>query len=58
MLGFAVCIYFIGSEGYSALQNLLLWGTKGPDLLLKIFSLIRDAGGKIIKVGGTIEKRN
>ncbi len=45
----AMTIYILGSEGYSIIQNLLTWGTKAPDWMLHIFSLMRDESGKILK---------
>ena len=50
MVGIAVCIYLIGTEGFSIVQNLLLIGVPAPDFLQKIFGLMRDNAGKLVKI--------
>jgi toxin secretion/phage lysis holin len=50
MVGISVCIYLIGTEGFSILQNLLLIGVPAPDFLQKIFGLMRDNAGKLVKM--------
>ena len=49
-IGIAACVYLIGTEGFSILQNLLLIGVPAPDFLQKIFGLMRDNAGKLIKI--------
>jgi hypothetical protein len=46
----------VSTELYSSFQNILLLGAIGPDWLLKIFSLIKDAGGNIIKIKNADEE--
>lgn len=46
----AVCIYLIGTEGFSIIQNLLTVGVPAPDFILKAFGLMRDQAGKLVKV--------
>jgi len=58
ILGLAVTLYLIGTEGFSITKNLMLVGVPLPDILLKFFGLIRDQAGKIVKFpqeGGTDE---
>jgi len=50
VIGIAACIYLIGTEGFSIIQNLLLIGVPAPDFLGKVFGLIRDNAGKLIKM--------
>jgi toxin secretion/phage lysis holin len=50
MVGIAVCLYLIGTEGFSIVQNLLLIGVPAPDFLQKIFGLVRDNAGKLVKI--------
>ena len=49
VIGIAACIYLIGTEGFSIIQNLLLIGVPTPDFLGKVFGLIRDNAGKLVK---------
>lgn len=50
VVGIAACLYLIGTEGFSIIQNLLLIGVPAPDFLQKVFGLIRDNAGKLIKL--------
>jgi toxin secretion/phage lysis holin len=50
VVGIAACIYLIGTEGFSIIQNLLLIGVPAPDFLGKVFGLMRDNAGKLIKI--------
>lgn len=50
VIGIAVCIYLIGTEGFSIIQNLLLIGVPAPDFLQKVFGLMKDNAGKLIKI--------
>ncbi len=50
VIGLAVCIYLIGTEGFSIIQNLLMIGVPAPEFLLKIFGLMRDNAGKLVKI--------
>lgn len=50
VIGLAVCIYLIGTEGFSIIQNLLLIGVPAPDFLQNVFGLMRDNAGKLIKI--------
>lgn len=55
MVGIAVCLYLIGTEGFSIIQNLLLIGVPAPDFLQKIFGLMRDNAGKLVKISESIK---
>lgn len=46
----AVTLYLIGTEGLSCLQNLILCGVPVPEIMLKIFGLMKDQSGKIVKI--------
>jgi toxin secretion/phage lysis holin len=50
VIGIAACVYLIGTEGFSIIQNLLLIGVPAPNFLQKIFGLMRDNAGKLIKI--------
>lgn len=50
VVGIAACIYLIGTEGFSIIQNLLLIGVPAPDFLQKVFGLMRDNAGKLVKL--------
>ena len=50
VVGIAACIYLIGTEGFSIIQNLLLIGVPAPEFLQKVFGLMRDNAGKLVKV--------
>lgn len=50
MVGISVCIYLIGTEGFSIIQNLLLIGVPAPEFLQKVFGLMRDSAGKLVKI--------
>ena len=45
----AVYIYLIGTEGLSIIQNLIILGIPVPAFMIKLFGLVRDASGNIIK---------
>lgn len=53
VVGIAACLYLIGTEGFSIIQNLLFIGVPAPDFLQKVFGLIRDNAGKLIKLSDT-----
>jgi phage-related holin len=40
----------IGTEGFSIIQNLLLIGVPAPEFLQKVFGLMRDNAGKLVKI--------
>lgn len=50
VIGIAVCLYLIGTEGFSIIQNLLLIGVPSPEFLQKVFGLMRDSAGKLVKI--------
>lgn len=50
VVGIAACIYLIGTEGFSIIQNLLLIGVPAPEFLQKVFGLMRDSAGKLVKI--------
>lgn len=45
----AVYIYLIGTEGLSIIQNLIIIGIPVPPFMIKLFGLIKDQSGNIIK---------
>lgn len=45
----AVYVYLIGTEGLSIIQNLIILGIPVPPFLIKLFGLLQDESGKIIK---------
>lgn len=51
ILGVAVTLYLIGTEGFSICKNLILVGVPVPDWLLKFFGLVKDEAGKIVPIG-------
>lgn len=50
ILGIAVTLYLIGTEGFSICKNLILVGVPVPDWLLKFFGLVKDQAGKIVPI--------
>ncbi len=50
ILGLAVTLYLIGTEGFSICKNLILVGVPVPDWLLKFFGLVKDQAGKIVPI--------
>lgn len=50
ILGIAVTLYLIGTEGFSICKNLILVGVPVPDWLLKFFGLVRDEAGRIVPI--------
>lgn len=45
----AVYIYLIGTEGLSIIQNLIVLGIPVPPFMIKLFGLIKDSSGNIIR---------
>jgi len=45
----AVYIYLIGTEGLSIIQNLIILGIPVPPFMIKLFGLIKDQSGNIIR---------
>jgi len=45
----AVYIYLIGTEGLSIIQKLIILGIPVPQFMIKLFGLIRDQSGNIIR---------
>ncbi|NLM11576.1 MAG: phage holin family protein [Clostridiaceae bacterium] len=45
----AVYIYLIGTEGLSIIQNLIVLGIPVPPFMIKLFGLIKDQSGNIIR---------
>jgi len=61
ILGIAVTLYLIGTEGFSICKNLILVGVPVPDWLLKFFGLVKDEAGKIVpipKSGGDNDEKS
>lgn len=50
ILGVAVTLYLIGTEGFSICKNLILVGVPVPDWFAKFFGLIRDQSGKFVTI--------
>jgi len=50
ILGVAVTLYLIGTEGFSISKNLVLIGVPVPDWLLKFFGLVKDQAGKLVPI--------
>lgn len=51
ILGIAVTLYLIGTEGFSICKNLILVGVPVPEWFAKFFGLIRDQAGKLVPIG-------
>ena len=45
----AVYIYLIGTEGLSIIQNLIILGIPVPQFMIKLFGLVKDQSGNIIR---------
>ncbi|NLY18687.1 MAG: phage holin family protein [Clostridiaceae bacterium] len=45
----AIYVYLIGTEGLSIIQNLIILGIPVPSFIIKLFGLLRDESGRIIK---------
>jgi phage-related holin len=45
----AMYVYLIGTEGLSIIQNLIILGLPVPPFMIKLFGLIRDESGNLIK---------
>lgn len=45
----AVYIYLIGTEGLSIIQNLIILGIPVPQFMIKLFGLVRDESGNVIR---------
>lgn len=50
ILGIAVTLYLIGTEGFSICKNLILVGVPVPDWFAKFFGLVRDNAGKLVSI--------
>lgn len=50
ILGIAVTLYLIGTEGFSICRNLILVGVPVPEWFGKFFGLVKDHSGKFITV--------
>jgi len=48
----AIYVYLIGTEGLSIIQNLIILGIPVPSFIIKLFGLLRDESGRIIKSSG------
>ncbi len=48
-IAMAMYIYLIGTEGLSIIQNLIILGIPVPPFMIKLFGLIRDESGNLIK---------
>jgi toxin secretion/phage lysis holin len=45
----AIYVYLIGTEGLSIIQNLIILGIPVPPFIIKLFGLLRDESGEIMK---------
>lgn len=45
----AMYIYLIGTEGLSIIQNLIILGIPVPPFMIRLFGLIRDESGNLVK---------
>lgn len=45
----AIYVYLIGTEGLSIVQNLIILGVPVPPFMIKLFGLMKDESGNIIK---------
>lgn len=50
VLGIAVTLYLIGTEGHSNIRSLIILGLPVPDFLAKVFGLIKDSAGKLVPI--------
>jgi len=50
ILGIAVTLYLIGTEGFSICRNLILVGVPVPEWFGKFFGLVKDHSGKFVTV--------
>ncbi len=45
----AIYVYLIGTEGLSIIQNLIILGIPVPPFIIRLFGLLKDESGEIIK---------
>jgi len=50
ILGIAVTLYLIGTEGFSIFKNLILVGVPVPEWFGKFFGLVKDQAGKFVTI--------
>jgi len=50
ILGIAVTLYLVGTEGFSICKNLILVGVPVPDWFGKFFGLVKDQAGKFVTI--------
>ena len=50
ILGIAVTLYLIGTEGFSICRNLILVGVPVPEWFGKFFGLVKDQAGKFVTI--------
>jgi len=50
ILGIAVTLYLIGTEGFSICRNLILIGVPVPEWFGKFFGLVKDQAGKFVTI--------
>ena len=50
ILGIAVTLYLIGTEGFSICKNLILVGVPVPEWFGKFFGLVKDQAGKFVTI--------
>ena len=50
ILGIAVTLYLVGTEGFSICKNLILVGVPVPDWFAKFFGLVKDRAGKFVTI--------
>jgi len=50
ILGIAVTLYLVGTEGFSICKNLILVGVPVPEWFGKFFGLVKDQAGKFVTI--------
>lgn len=50
ILGIAVTLYLIGTEGFSICKNLILVGVPVPEWFAKFFGLVKNQAGKFVTI--------
>jgi len=58
ILGIAVTLYLIGTEGFSICKNLILVGVPVPEWFAKFFGLVKNQAGKIVPIPEEGEKKD
>jgi toxin secretion/phage lysis holin len=50
VMGLAVTLYLIGTEGFSICKNLIFVGVPVPDWFIRFFGLVKNQAGKIVPI--------